>query len=49
MLEAMQKMQTTLEQLRRGQELASSLLPFDGKMLKVNAGEVAERLKAAVC
>jgi hypothetical protein len=48
-LEAMQKMQTTLEQLRRGQQLASSLLPFDGKMLKVNAGEVAERLKAAVC
>jgi integrase len=48
-LDAMQKMQLTLEQLSRGQQLASSFLPIGGKMLKVNAGEVAERLKAAVC
>jgi hypothetical protein len=48
-MEAMQKMQATLEQLRHGQQLASSLLPFDGKLLKPNRGEVAERLKAAVC
>jgi integrase len=48
-LEAMRRMQATLEELRRGQELASSLLPFDGKLLKPNRGEVAERLKAAVC
>jgi integrase len=48
-LEAMRRMQASLEELRRGQELASSLLPFDGKLLKPNAGEVAERLKAAVC
>ena len=48
-LEAMQRMQATLEELRRGQQKASSFLPFDGKLLKQNAGEVAERLKAAVC
>jgi hypothetical protein len=48
-LEAMRRMQATLEQLRRGQELASSFLPFDDKLLKPNAGEVAERLNAAVC
>ena len=47
--EAMRRMQATLEELRRGQQLASSFLPFDGKLLKPNAGEVAERLKAAVC
>ena len=47
--EAMRRMQATLEELRRGQEMASSFLPFDGKLLKPNAGEVAERLKAAVC
>jgi integrase len=47
--EAMRRMQATLEELRRGQQLASSFLPIDGKLLKVNAGEVAERLKAAVC
>jgi len=29
--------------------MASEFSPFDGEMLKVNAGEVAERLKAAVC
>jgi hypothetical protein len=49
MLEAMQKMQATLEELRNGQQLASSFLPFGGKLVKPNAGEVAERLKAAVC
>jgi integrase len=48
-LDAMQKMQATLEQLRSGHQKATSFLPFDGKMLKQNAGEVAERLKAAVC
>jgi len=48
-LEAMQRMQVTLEELRNGQQLASSFLPFGGKLLKPNAGEVAERLKAAVC
>jgi integrase len=48
-LEAMQRMQATLEELRRGQQKASSFLPFDGKLLKPNRGEVAERLKAAVC
>jgi integrase len=48
-LEAMQKMQATLEQLRSGQQLASSLSPIDGKLLKPNRGEVAERLNAAVC
>ena len=48
-LEAMQKMQSTLEELGRGQQLANSFLPIDGKLLKVNTGEVAERLKAAVC
>jgi hypothetical protein len=39
----------TLEELRRGQQKASSFLSIDGKLLKPNAGEVAERLKAAVC
>jgi hypothetical protein len=48
-LKAMQKMPATLEQLRRGQQLASSSLPFDGKLSKPNRGEVAERLNAAVC
>ena len=48
-LEAMRRMQATLEELRRGQELASSLLPFDGKLLKPNRGEVAEWPNAAVC
>lgn len=48
-LEAMQKMQATSEELRRVQQKSSSLLPFDAKLLKPNAGEVAERLKAAVC
>jgi integrase len=48
-LEAMQRMQATLEELRRAQQKPSSFLPFDGKLLKQNAGEVAERLKAAVC
>jgi hypothetical protein len=38
----MRRMQAALEELRRGQELASSLLPFDGKLLKPNVGEVAE-------
>jgi hypothetical protein len=42
-------MQATLKQLRRGQQLASGLLTIDGKPLKPNCGEVAERLKAAVC
>ena len=49
LLEAMQRMQATLEELRRGQQKTSSFLPFDGKLLKQNAGEVAEWLKAAVC
>ncbi len=31
------------------QQKPSSFLPFDVKLLKPNAGEVAERLKAAVC
>jgi hypothetical protein len=48
-LEAMRRMQATLEELRRGQQKASSFLSVDGKLLKPNAGEVAERLKAAVC
>jgi hypothetical protein len=48
-LEAMRRMQATLEELRRGQQKASSFLSIDGKLLKPNAGEVAERLKAAVC
>jgi hypothetical protein len=34
---------------RATQQLASSSLPFDGKLLKPNRGEVAERLNAAVC
>jgi len=48
-LDAMLKMQATLEQLSCGQQLASSFFPIGGKLLKPNAGEVAERLKAAVC
>jgi hypothetical protein len=48
-LDAMQKMQATLEELGRGQQWASSFLPIGGKLLKANSGEVAERLKAAVC
>jgi hypothetical protein len=48
-LEAMRRMQATLEELRRGQQKTSSFLSIDGKLLKPNAGEVAERLKAAVC
>ncbi len=48
-LEAMRRMQATLEELRRGQQKASSILSFDGKLLKPNRGEVAERLNAAVC
>jgi hypothetical protein len=48
-LDAMQKMQATLEELGRGQQLASSFLPIDGKLLKARRGEVAERLNAAVC
>ena len=47
-LEAMQRRQATLE-LRRTPRKLSNFLPFDGKLLKPNAGEVAERLKAAVC
>ena len=42
-------MQATLEELGHGQQLASSFLPIDGKLLKPNRGEVAERLNAAVC
>ncbi len=48
-LEAMRRMQATLEELRRGQQKASSFLSIDGKLLKPNRGEVAERLNAAVC
>jgi hypothetical protein len=48
-LEEMQRMQATLQELRRAQQKSSRFLPFDGKLLKPNAGEVAERLKAAVC
>jgi integrase len=48
-LEAMRRMQATLEELRRGQQKASSILSIDGKLLKPNRGEVAERLNAAVC
>jgi hypothetical protein len=48
-LDAMQKMQATLEELRRAKQKPSSFWPFNGKLLKPNAGEVAERLKAAVC
>jgi len=48
-LDAMQKMQATLEELGRGQQLASSILPIGGKLLKARRGEVAERLNAAVC
>jgi hypothetical protein len=29
--------------------MASEILTIDGKLSKVDAGEVAERLKAAVC
>jgi hypothetical protein len=45
----MQKVQATLEELGRGQQLASSVLPIGGKLLKARCGEVAERLNAAVC
>jgi hypothetical protein len=48
-LDAMQIMQATLEELSRGQQLASSFLPIGGKLLKARRGEVAERLNAAVC
>jgi integrase len=48
-LDAMQKMQATLEELGRGQQLASSVLQIGGKLLKARCGEVAERLNAAVC
>ena len=48
-LEAMRRMQATLEELRRGQQKASGILSFDGKLLKTNRGEVAEWLNAAVC
>jgi hypothetical protein len=48
-LEAMRRMQASLEELRRGQQKASSFLQLDGKLLKPNRGEVAERLNAAVC
>jgi hypothetical protein len=47
-LEAMRRMQATLEELRRGQQKASSFLSIDGKRLKPSRGEVAERLNAAV-
>ncbi len=40
-LEAMRRMQATLEELRRGQQKASSILSFDGKLLKPNRREVA--------
>jgi hypothetical protein len=33
----------------RGQQKPTAFLPFDDKLKKQNAGEVAERLKAAVC
>jgi hypothetical protein len=49
-IEAMQKMQATLDALRpwpvTGQQ---TFLQLAGKLQKPNAGEVAERLKAAVC
>jgi integrase len=49
-LEAMQKMQTTLDALKavasNGQETYPGIA---GKLLKPNRGEVAERLNAAVC
>jgi integrase len=49
-LEAMQKMQTTLDALKavasNGQQI---YFEFAGKLLKSNRGEVAERLNAAVC
>jgi hypothetical protein len=45
----MQKMQASLEELGCGQQLTSSFLPIDGKLLKARCGEVAERLNAAVC
>jgi hypothetical protein len=48
-LEAMRRMQATLEELHRGQQKASRFLPIDGKLLKPSRGKVAERLNAAVC
>jgi hypothetical protein len=48
-LDAMRKMQAPLEELGRGQQLASRFLQIGGKLLKARRGEVAERLNAAVC
>jgi len=46
-LEAMRRMQASLDERQaKGKQIA---VPFDGKLQKPNAGEVAERLKAAVC
>ena len=46
-LEAMRKMQASLDERQvKGKQI---VIPFDGKLQKPNAGEVAERLKAAVC
>jgi hypothetical protein len=52
-IEAMEKMQATLDALKpwpvrpvSGQQTYSQIA---GKLQKPNAGEVAERLKAAVC
>jgi hypothetical protein len=39
-------MQASLDGQAKGKQIA---VPFDGKLQKPNAGEVAERLKAAVC
>ncbi len=48
-LEAMQRCKQPWRNYVEASKSASSFLPFDGKLLKLNAGEVAERLKAAVC
>jgi hypothetical protein len=49
-MQYMQKMQATLDALKQWPVNGQQTYPgFAGKLQKPNAGEVAERLKAAVC